>query len=330
MIRPSALALLAAPLALGLGGCSSAPDLTQRPGDGIGAREGAPVALSLAPTVDLRPEAERDGLSPDSATREAYYVYNESLQVGSHVTGDQDFAGSAPAAVDATLRAYLDSSGALEVSDGAGAYRLHVELLHLFAARHEELSERTVYPVVPVPLTTFELEDRFVPHATAVLRLRLLGPEGEPLATRVINQGVVGRAEVPDALGELAGAALRGAAHQARTLVTSWVHRAERRAGRGAPPPPAGSFLVHSPSPAYLHGTRVARIDRATGAVLMNELREGLPRVGRPGEWYLSPFDEDGVALAGADYARLAAELDAAGFTLRRGDQLVAYHYFAP
>ncbi|MCO5169180.1 MAG: hypothetical protein M9894_22785 [Planctomycetes bacterium] len=324
MSAPRAAALVVAALAAG---CASPDLLALAPADRVPLElEGPTVRLALPALNDARPGAEREGRAPRSERRGVPLVGRVEVQRGSEVSDDGDLGGAPLEGLDTTLRRYLASIGPVVVvrprEDAAPAadYVLEVDVLHLVATSFRARRELRV-PVVGW-LFDPSLERRSLPTATVVLRLRLRSADGRFKAARVVNASVLGGpAEEP---GALAAAAVRAAAHEARWVTASWLARADQP----SLPRDDDSFLVHAVD-VDRSGVLLARIDRERGQVLWLERRHGLPLVGPPGVWHLSPFDERGVLLPPGDYAALAEEL-AGGFGLQRIDQLAVYRYLGP
>lgn len=328
-----ALALLAAAAALG---CSSPELLALAPRERVPLELAAPtVRVALADLADARPAAEREGRDPRSEERGIWFVGEVEVERGSVVTGD-DALGDAPLeGLESTLRSYLGSLEPVEVV-GAGEeddvsvradYVLEVEVLHLVAASFRSRRELDL-PVVDWFVDP-QQERRFLPAANVVLRLRLRSADGRFRASRVVNASVLGSPDEAEEPAALVAAATRAAAHEARWLVGSWLARAG--ATPDAAPAPAradDSFLVHAVDVNW-SGVVLARVDRETGQVRWIERRHGLPLIGPPGVWHLSPFDEHGVLLPPAAYGALAEEL-ANDFGLQRVDQLAVYRYQGP
>lgn len=332
-IRPRLLALLVAAAALG---CSSPELLALAPHERVPLELATPtVRLALAGPNDGRPEAEREGRDPRSEDRGVPFVGEVEVERGSEVSGDGDLGDAPLEGLASTLRSYLGSLEPVVVvaedDDDDGRvdpdYVLEVDVLHLVAASFRSRRELDV-PVVEWFVDP-QLERRFLPAANVVLRLRLRSADGRFRAARVVNASVLGSPYEAEEPAALVAAATRAAAHEARWLVGSWLARAGSRPG--AAPPPArddDSFLVHAVDVNW-SGVVLARIDRQTGQVLWIERRHGLPLIGPPGVWHLSPFDEHGVLLPPAAYAALAEGL-ALDFGLRRLDQLAVYRYVGP
>lgn len=315
-------------------GCASPDLLALAPRDRLPVELEAPtVTVVLAGLDDLRPRAEREGRRPRSEDRSVPFVGEVEVERGSQVSGDGDLGDAPLEGLEATLREYLRSIEHVSVLEAdaedpdraAADYVLQVEVLHLVAASYRSRREVEV-PVADWFLDT-DLEQRFLPVASAVLRLRLRSADGRFRAARVVNASVLGSPDEADAPAALVAAATRAAAHEARQLTASWLVRAG--AAPSAPPPPApDSFLVHAVD---VNRTAVllARIDRRTGQPLWIERRAGLPLIGPPGVWHLAPFDEHGVLLAPAEYAALSEALSE-DFALQRVEQLMVYRYLGP
>jgi hypothetical protein len=333
--RLRSLALLAAVAALG---CSSPELLALAPEARVPLELATPtVRVALTDLVDARPVAEREGRDPRSEDRGIWFVGEVEVERGSVVTGD-DALGDAPLeGLESTLRSYLGSLEPVEVV-GEGEdddddvrsdadYVLQVDILHLVAAAFRSRRELDV-PVVEWFVDP-DHERRFLPAASVVLRLQLRSVDGRFRASRVVNASVLGSPDEAEEPAALVASAVRAAAHEARWLVGSWLARAGATPGEASTP--AGdddSFLVHAVDVNW-SGVVLARVDRQTGQVRWIERRHGLPLIGPPGVWHLSPFDEHGVLLPPAVYGELAEGL-ADDFGLQRVDQLAVYRYLGP
>ncbi len=345
--------LLGLPVALGLlaAGCSSSRVLELAPSDRVPLELGEPQRVAVLPPTDARPRVEREGRTPKVIDRSVPFVGGVNIERGSDVSSDGDLGGDPLAALGATLRGYVGSIDGVTTSDdvtGAGGedavsgadYVLETEVLHLEAGAYRARRELKA-PVIGW-IVNPDLEERYLPTANVVLRLRLRSADGRFQAARVVNASVLGGPDDADEPGALVAGATRAAAHEARQLTASWLARAEAGArtaglpvaGRSASAPSTTgdaqgtSFLVHAVDVNRL-GVVLARIDRETGDVVWIERREGLPLIGPPGVWHLAPFDEHGVLLPPAEYDALSREL-AERFVLQRIDQLTVYRYLGP
>lgn len=344
--------LLGLPVALGLlaAGCSSSQVLELAPSDRVPLELGEQRRVAVLPPTDARPRVEREGRTRKVIDRSVPFVGGVNIERGSDVSSDGDLGGDPLAALGATLRAYVgsvdgvilpdDVDGVGEDDAGGADYVLETEVLHLEAGAYR--SRRELKAPVIGWIVNPDLEERYLPTANVVLRLRLRSADGRFQAARVVNASVLGGPDDADEPAALVAGATRAAAHEARQLTASWLARAEAGArtaglpvaGRSASAPSTTgdaqgtSFLVHAVDVNRL-GVVLARIDRATGDVVWIERREGMPLIGPPGVWHLAPFDEHGVLLPPAEYDALSREL-AERFVLQRIDQLTVYRYLGP
>lgn len=329
MTRRALLLTLTAALA----GCADPRLLTLDPVDRLELAAEVPVRVALVAPRDARPAAEREGREPRATDRGVPFVGEVEVERGSRVSGDDDLGDVPMKGLTSTLRRYLRSIDGVHLVDTGDAhaaadadYVVEVEVLHLLAASFRSRRELEV-PVVDWFLDP-QVEERFLPVSNVVLRLRLRSRDGRFKAARVVNTSVLGGPGEAEEPGELVAGATRAAAHEARQLTASWLVRAGAAGVRAPAADAAGSFLVHAVD-VNRTGLVVARVDRETGALLSIERRAGLPLVGPPGVWHLSPFGEDGVLLPPAEYDALSRDLSAR-FALQRADQLTVYRYLGP
>jgi hypothetical protein len=352
MRRPATwLALLWVAGALGCRTTSQTPLQTVAPRD-LGL---APCSstLAVAPLRDLRSAAEREGGDVDHQV--AVWVvplwivnilgYHHTWS-GSHAleaTSEQIVKGATWG-----LRHHLQATGCFDevIEESGGAnYVLETEILHCSASAFERGHTNTLGALVLVgsgaatgsnkSRTTLTLI-----HGTASLRLRLRDSAGRVLAKRVVSNAVLrfpgAKGIEPYRVAQCAKAALSGALIKSVNVVASWVQELRLR---GLPPAEirrrARTSFADEPSflLSCLEEDRVrttfCRLRWPDGLILSTWRADGIPPVGRPGEWLLSPYDQHGLRIPRRLYSE-RARLLSERFRLRRVDEFSSYHYFGP
>jgi hypothetical protein len=294
-----------------------------------------PTGKSIVVTapVDKRPVEEIEG-----ASTQIKFVAFLGLGVmwvtrGSDVTSREDFVPNAWQEVHQSVIDQVHSTKLFsEVKvQGTGDYVLETEVLHLLASKYRMHMGAVFYGAAAVD------NKMFLPQATATVRFRLKDARGRLVGEKVVSGTQNG--EVSDIM-QLAGIralprrALEKALHLGRSLIASWIAEDlyaavpaathyddfERAHGQGH------TFLVHMVNEDR-SATQLAKIECPSGKVVTSSEVTNLPIVGRPGQWLVSPFDENGMRLPSTVYDALTRHL-AQHFVIHRMDQIAAYHYF--
>ncbi|MCC6747729.1 MAG: hypothetical protein IT371_08740 [Deltaproteobacteria bacterium] len=290
---------------------------------------GRPPSLYVRPPVDLRPQLERDGDRP----RVKYFVFLGltfvSASRGTHLTGPGHFLPTLLPELHQSLLLHLRSTGLFaEVSPARGELSLETELLHLVAAQYQDEEG-----MATLGGGSFVDTRNFLPHGTATLRLRLRRGS-RLLAERVVRGTFLGGPEVRIwNLGQVARQALAQALAQARLQVASWVLEqayagtdgARMRAHYGEEHEKGHTFFAHLVKRDRT-GVVFTELHCPSGRVVRSQEVTGIPLVGSPGEWIVSPYDPQGVRYPVVVYDGLTQHL-AEHFVLHRLDQLAAFHY---
>lgn len=347
-MRPIVVPALVA-IALLFGGCSTHPrprvSLAVSPEKDLGYDSTGRTVFVAEPT-DRRPQEEIEGDEPGlrSVVPIILGVVNiiYTTKRGNEVTGNERFSEGALREVHRSLSDFVRSTGLFaDVRPAKPAdYVLETEVLHLAGRRYEARYRAPGFILIVVPVGGFiggaefgRGEVEFLSHATAALRLRLRDGSGRLVGESVVTNAVLGHPdqERPE---KLVPDALRGSLARARALVASWVledaHRNEQgpelarfcdedhRKGH--------TFLAHAVDQDRT-GVVFAEIACPSGKVRRTRRVDGVPLVGRPGEWLVSPLDENGVRYPTPVYDGLTRHLSRY-FVLHRTDELAVYHYF--
>ncbi|MBI5480972.1 MAG: hypothetical protein HY906_19085, partial [Deltaproteobacteria bacterium] len=287
--------------------------------------------IMVAPPVDRRPLPEVEGASTE--VKHVIFVGLGFTVVtrGSDVTSRSDFVPNAwqelhQSIIDQVHSTRLFSDVKVQ---GTADYVLETEVLHLLASKYRMFMGLFLYGGAVADAK------HFLPQATATLRFRLKDSRGRVVGEKVVNgsqNGEVG--DIMVGMHLLPRRALEQALRLGRSLVASWIAEDvyaavpaathyddfERAHGQGH------SFLVHLVSEDR-SSTQLVHVECPSGKIVKTSEVTNLPVVGRPGQWLVSPFDENGMRLPGSVYDALTRHL-AQHFVLHRIDQIAAYHYF--
>jgi hypothetical protein len=345
-VRPAPAYLLAGLLGGGVIGCMQPVSLAVDPTPS-GQLASTGRSLRVDEPVDLRPVQEREGRTPELRAWVPLLVHEYQAVRGQWVSGDSYYDEQAWNQLHTSLLGAVESSALFVqvTNNGAADYVLESEVLHLTCASYSAQTTHyvLVYVVVVAGYVPIPVVDRvFLPQATAVLRLRLRDAQGTVVGERVVRGAVVGGLPTrPDPWtgasvnpSQLTREALRAALHNARSQVSSWImaHEARERSPARARADLQG---LHTAGHTFLvqavdwdrRGTTFAELACPSGQELRRFHVEGVPVVGDPGEWLVSPMDEGGVKLPLVDYDALTRHLDQEGFALQRAGHIAAYRY---
>jgi hypothetical protein len=306
-------------------------------------------SIRVVEPVDARPRSEIEGEIPATVSVVlvplGVAIAIQHNAKGSFVTRSSSFKMTAH--IQSALEAHIHSTGLFRAATGEGAdYVLESEVLHLVGASYRTMVTTHIIGLHSGGSQT-SVSRAFLPHATAALRLRLKDGQGKTIGERVVTSSVIGQPTViekqpitrieksqpleTDGLKELANAALRGCLCRARVLVASWVREHETQnlsvefeeVERNHA---SHRFLIHAVD-GDRTGVTFALVECPSGRILSVHSVDGVPLVGRPGEWIVSPMAENGVTFPTAYYDALTRHLSRR-FLLRRVDEIAAFHYF--
>jgi hypothetical protein len=309
-------------------GCIEPASLRVAPSQALPYKPGK-LRLRVETPLDRRPAVEIEGDS-DSTVYWVFYGLGVVIASrGSQLTSTAHYQEQAWSQLHQSLIDQLRSARVFsEVSQqGPGDYVLETEVLHLVSSFYRAYAGQAHFGVMVARTQAF------MPHATVTLRLRLKRHDGTLVATRVVRGSFLGGPGYTHYNhGLVTREALANVLVEARTLVASWIFDLESpravavlEAEHERAHAQGHRFYVHAVSPDR-SGVVFTTIDCPSGAMGPKFQRSGIPIVGQPSQWLLSPYDAHGVRYSTAAYSALSRHL-ARHFVLHRFDQLGVYHY---
>ncbi len=275
---------------------------------------------------DRRPEAEIRGASPPWRLLIPIFFIKLAWQ-GSDVTGPAHFEGAALPSLHEDLVEQARATGLFSAvtTTGDADLVLETEVLHLLGAGYRASSMWFFLIAVG--------EHKYLYfHGTVTLRLRLTRRDGTLVGERVVAGNATATPDqTQQGLGVPAQQALTEALPRARRLIAAWALEEDPRtreaiaADLETEHQRGHTILLHMVNEDRT-AVYLAQVSCPSGKTIGSSVADGFPLVGRPGDWMLSPFDDQGVRLPTRRYDALSRHV-AAHFGLARVDQVAAYQF---
>lgn len=302
--------------------------------------------LAIAPPVDRRPKAERQGDDPKTSFffTLIFLWWNESR--GNWVSNDFQTSENAAGELAQMTAAYLGRTGLfkdVQLSASGADFLLESEILHLYGTHYA--AKRTVISISRSSwgsgVRTADKRFDFAVYGNAIVRYRLYDTRGGQKKL-VWKRSIRGSAQLPP--GPEAKQRLGVAAHRATRRALASLSRQLTRAlsDYGQPPFDREVFERHLNKQSAANALRfvVQRVSKRRTATELLTIAHPAGRVvdhrivhdpgvptGRPGDWLLSRQRPDGTLMPYKEYAALAAWLSRS-YDLRRVDEIYHYHFF--